>query len=349
MKQKNPKVLFVATSRKTMGGITSVLKRYEKMEIWEKYHCAWLETQINKGIALKLWYIIKAYIAMLFIVPRYDIIHFHTVPGRSITMQMPIFLYSLLWRKKRIIHIHVGNQLLDYKNDKMFRFVLRKATKVVVLAEVLRNIMKEHFNVDTTVLYNPIEEQPKRDETVIDKNIFFAAMLRPFKGYETLLSAYKEIVQVHSDWKLIIAGSGDNEKVNEIVSSLGIKENTTIYKWRTKEEMGNLYKRAGIFCIASKMEGFPMTFLEAASYGVPIVTTPVGGLVDVIENRVNCMIFDFDDHKMLAKQIIELIENDTLRDSISSNLQNLIKERFSITSINKDLVNLYKCIIKETN
>ena len=96
MNKKRCKVLFVATSRKTMGGITSVLKKYEKMEIWNKYNCAWLETQINKGIISKLYYIIRAYITMLFIVPQYNIIHFHTVPGRSIIVQMPIFLYSLL-------------------------------------------------------------------------------------------------------------------------------------------------------------------------------------------------------------------------------------------------------------
>lgn len=344
MKHKNPKVLFVATSRKTMGGITSVLKRYEKMEIWEKYHCAWLETQINKGIALKLWYIIKAYIAMLFIVPRFDIIHFHTVPGRSITMQMPIFLYSLLWQKKRIIHIHVGNQLLDYKNDKMFRFVLRKATKVVVLAEVLRNIMKEHFNVDTTVLYNPIEEQPKRDETIIEKNIFFAAYLTPNKGYDTLIKAFKEVSQKYSDWKLIIAGSGEIENAKSLIRMYNIEEQITMHNWLSKEQMAKIYSTTAIYCIASKQEGFPMSFLEAGSYGVPIVTTPVGGLVDVIENRVNCMIFDFDDHKMLAKQILTLIDDVQLRNMISEKIRDIISKKFSISSINNELNKLYSNI-----
>ena len=169
MNKKGYKVLFVATSRKTMGGITSVLKKYENMEIWDKYNCAWLETQINRGILSKLYYIIKAYITMLFIVPQYNIIHFHTVPGRSIIIQMPIFLYSLICRKKTIIHIHVGNQLLEYKKDKIFNFTIRKADKVIVLASSLQKLMKEHYNIETEVLYNPIEEQSARDNSKIEK------------------------------------------------------------------------------------------------------------------------------------------------------------------------------------
>lgn len=345
MRKRIPKVLFVATSRQTMGGITSVLKRYERMEVWKKYRCAWLETQVSKGIALKLWYMIRAYITMLFIVPRYNIVHFHTVPGRSVTMQMPVFLYSLLWCKKTIIHIHVGNQLLNHRYDRMFNFVLRKATKVVVLAHSLQKLMKENYGIEAEVIYNPIEEQERRNDSKAEKYIFFAAMLRLFKGYDTLLKAYSIVMKSHPEWKLVIAGSGENDNVMAIAKELGIEDNITIYQWRTKEEMVELYRKAGIFCIASKMEGFPMTFLEAASHGVPIVTTPVGGIVDVIENGRNCMIFNFDNHNELAEQLNKLIEDEELRTNISANLIKLTEEKFSYSSVQKELEKIYKEII----
>lgn len=344
MSKKNTKVLFVATSRQTMGGIASVLKRYEKMEIWSKFYCSWLETQINKGLALKLWYMLKAYITMLFVVPCYDVIHFHTVPGRSITMQMPVFLYSLLWHKKTIIHIHVGNQLLDYKNNKMFNFVLRKASKVVVLANVIKDLMKEHYGIEAEVFYNPIEEQPLRDSSKIGKNIFFAAYLTLNKGYDTLLKAFKRVVSRHSDWKLILAGSGETDKAMRMIDDLGIKDMVEIHSWLTKEQMAEKYSEAGIYCIASKQEGFPMAFLEAASYGIPIVTTPVGGIVDIIEHGKNCMVFDFDDETELEEQICSLIENDVLYGQISKNLRTLVKEKFSFKAINKQLDSLYSSI-----
>lgn len=344
MGNKSTKVLFVATSRQTMGGISSVLKMYEKMEFWKEYKCAWLETQVNKGIALKLWYMIKAYITMLFIVPCYDIIHFHTVPGRSITMQMPVFLYSLLWKKKTIIHIHVGNQLLEYTNDNMFKYVLKKATKVVVLANVLKDLMKEHYNIDAEVLYNPIEEQPPRDKSKIEKKVFFAAYLTQNKGYDTLLRAFKEVVVKHPDWTLVLAGSGETENAKKLINELGIENNVEQHLWLNKEQMSEFYKKVSIYCIASKQEGFPMAFLEAGSYGIPIVTTPVGGLVDIIDNEKNCMIFYYGNHKMLAEQICKLIDNQSLQEEVSKNITLVIKEKFSISAIDKEIQDLYKIL-----
>lgn len=344
MSSKKSKVLFVATSRKTMGGITSVLKRYEKMDIWSKFQCSWLETQINKGIMLKLWYMITSYITMLFTVPRYDIIHFHTTPGRSITIQMPVFIYSLLWCKKTIIHIHVGNQLLDYKNDKMFRFVLRNATKTVVLANALKSLMKEHYNIDAEVLYNPIEEQPPHKIEKREKTIFFAAYLTLNKGYDTLIKAFKEILKKHNDWRLIIAGSGETKNAKKMIKELGIENNVEMHAWLNKEQMTEKYQTAGIYCIASKQEGFPMGFLEAASFGIPIVTTPVGGLVDFIEDGKNCMIFNFDNDKELAEKIDLIIEDKDLYDNISNNLTDLTKKSFSLEAINKNLDFLYSKI-----
>lgn len=345
MNKHNPKVLFVATSRQTMGGISSVLKRYENMELWSKYRCRWLETQINKGIALKLWYMIKAYITMLFIVPQYDIIHFHTVPGMSIKIQMPVFLYSLLWRKKTIIHIHVGDcMILEHKEDQIFKFVLGKATRTVVLADSFKKIMKEHFNINADVLYNPIDHSQDANIDNKENYILFASIARPNKGYDTLLKAYKIVSEKHPEWRLVMAGFGDSQSAKEMINELELKEKVTIYKWCDRASMNELYDKAGIFCIASLKEGFPMTFLEAASFGTPIVTTPVGGLVDVIEDGKNCMIFDFRNHEMMAEQIIRLIEDKETRRLISKKLIDLTRNNFSTSSVNESIENLYKSI-----
>ena len=345
MSKRIPRVLFVATSRQTMGGISSVLKMYERMEFWKEYRCTWLETQVNKGIALKLWYMIKAYITMLFIVPRYDIVHFHTVPGMSIKVQLPVFLYSCLWRKRTIIHIHVGDSMiLDHKNDDLFNYVLTKATKVVVLADSFKGIIETAFNIQAEVIYNPIDyiENPEKDNN--EKFILFASIARPNKGYDTLLKAYKIVAEKHPEWRLVMAGFGDSQEAKDLICKLNLNEKVIRHRWCNRETMNNLYSKAGVFCIASLKEGFPMTFLEAASHGVPIVTTPVGGLKDVIKNKENCMIFDFNDHVMMADKLIELIENTALREEISKNLICLAKTQFSISSINKHIVELYKKI-----
>ena len=341
MSKKLTRVLFVATSRQTMGGITSVLKRYERMNIWSKYRCAWLETQINKCIALKLWYMIKAYITMLFIVPRYDIIHFHTVPGNSLIVQMPVFLYSKLWGKKTIVHLHVGNQLYEYKDNKIMNFVLKNATKVVTLANVINGYLKELYNIDGAVIYNPINKQNERNFANTEKFIFFAAYLIKDKGYDTLLEAYSKVAAKHPDWKLVIAGTGELEEAQKICNKNGIADKVTIHSWLNRDQMNKMYDKAGIFCIASVKEGFPMSFLEAASYGVPVVSTPVGGLVDVLKNGINSMVFDFNDSKQLAEKFDTLMGDENLRKEISCSLQKLVDTTFSEEAVSFQLDTLY--------
>lgn len=61
------KVLVVATSRKTRGGITSVVKAHETGEQWKKYHCKWIETHRDGSTWRKLWYLATALIEYVFL------------------------------------------------------------------------------------------------------------------------------------------------------------------------------------------------------------------------------------------------------------------------------------------
>ena len=70
-----PKVLVVATSRKTKGGITSVVKAHETGEQWKKFHCKWIETHRDGNSVRKLWYLATALIEYICLLPFYDIVH----------------------------------------------------------------------------------------------------------------------------------------------------------------------------------------------------------------------------------------------------------------------------------
>ena len=67
------KVLVIATSRKTRGGITSVIKAHETGEQWEKFHCKWIETHRDGNPIRKLYYLFTALIEYILL------IHFTTL------------------------------------------------------------------------------------------------------------------------------------------------------------------------------------------------------------------------------------------------------------------------------
>lgn len=79
----NPKVLVVATSRKTRGGITSVVKAHETGEQWKKFHCRWIQTHRDGPAWRKVWYLVTALIEYMVLLPWYDIVHIHVATTQS--------------------------------------------------------------------------------------------------------------------------------------------------------------------------------------------------------------------------------------------------------------------------
>ena len=111
------------------------------------------------------------------------------------------------------------------------------------------------------------------------------------------------------------------------------------------EEKAAYYRKAGIFCLCSHYEGFPMVVLEAWAYGVPVVTTPVGALPDMVEEGKNGFLYDIDDVDALANQLDLLMANENMRSQMS---QYSIKyaKRFSPQAINKQFETLYEDILR---
>lgn len=340
------RVLIIAPSRKTHGGITSILNVWEKMPLFKSLKYYWLETQINSTIGWKLYYMFSSYLKGLFIIPFYRICHFHTVPGVSMIVQMPLFLWATIWRKKTIIHLHVGNQLLDYKDSHITKFVLNNATKVVVLADVWKQCMKETFGIDAEVVYNTIDVVPLQEGKKREKRILFAGYLTLNKGYDVVIKAFSKICKKYKDWTLLIVGAGELEEARALVNNLGIIDQVEFHGWASAEQMANFYETCSIYCFASYKEGFPMSALEAWQYKIPMVTTPVGGLVDVLKDGENALVFDFGDYNKLANQIASLIEDEILRKQIADKAFEMANENFSIIEVESSLRRLYqKCCI----
>ena len=78
-----PRVLVLATSRKTRGGITSVIKAHETGVQWKKYHCVWIQTHRDGPAWRKVLYLLFSWIEFLILLPFCDIVHFHCTLGSS--------------------------------------------------------------------------------------------------------------------------------------------------------------------------------------------------------------------------------------------------------------------------
>lgn len=100
------KVLVIATSRKTRGGITSVVKAHEEGMQWSKYHCRWIPTHVDKGFLWKLIYAVRGFLEYLVFIPSADIEHIHVSEPPSALRKLVFFRLAKWLKKKIIIHFH---------------------------------------------------------------------------------------------------------------------------------------------------------------------------------------------------------------------------------------------------
>lgn len=343
----NKRVLIVGSAENSDGGVASAIRLIKKMPVWNRFSCYWLGTQIQASKWTKLWYALKAYMKALCIIWRYDIVHFHTVPNISIKIQLPIFLLALLGRKKIILHLHVGNQLEDKtaKEYKLFHWCMKHSNRIVLLANKFKETFQKHYPYITTpvnVIYNACESCQSIPYEEHDKTILFAGAFVQNKSGEHLIEAFAQLKDIYPEWKLVMLGDGPNMTLyKKMAKSLGVEHQLELPGYVKGDILKWYFQKAGIFCLCSHHEGFPMVVLEAWQYGVPVITTPVGGLPDIIEEGTNALTYQYSDISMLRFQLKKIMDNSNLCKELGKQGKLYAEQLFSLSKIDRDIERLY--------
>lgn len=343
------RVLVVATSRKTRGGITSVIKAHETGEQWKKFHCRWVETHRDGPAWRKVWYFIYGTLEFVLLLPFYDIIHMHVSFAGSLSRKCLYMRLAKMFGKKTIVHFHPPTQdvLKNPAFKRKYQYLFPSADKVLVLSTLWKKWITEELGIDDSnvnVLYNPCPTISEEELVPIEnrKNyILFAGALIVRKGYKGLIKGFSHIADKYPDWKLLIAGVDEELQASSLIESLGISSQVELLGWCDKEKIRILYKNAGAYCLASSGEGFPMVVLEAWANGTPVVCTPVGGLPDIIKECENAITFEFDNDVQLGEQLDKLIGDIELRRILSTEGRWLATTVFDSKNINEKLSMIY--------
>ncbi len=347
---KNPKVLVVATSCKTRGGITSVIKAYEESSLWKEYHCKWIETHRDKNAFVKLSYLIKGMCLFVLHVPFYDIVHIHTSEPPSAIRKLFFVAVSKIFRKKVIVHFHSFSvdTTLNSKYRWVYRYLFAKADCVLVLSKYWQGEIHKAFGLKdkVKVLYNPCTTEIFNTCYTKKNQILYAGTVNARKGYADMIKAFAMIAGRHKDWSIVFAGNGEIEKGKELADHLNILEQTKFLGWVSGREKDRAFKESKIFCLPSYAEGFPMGVLDAWAYGLSVITTPVGGIPDVAIDGKNCMLFSPGDIYGLASKMDVLMNDECLRQKIETESLKLARS-FSIDNITSKLSRIYDDLMKK--
>lgn len=347
------KVLVIATSRKTRGGITSVIKAHESGKQWKKYHCKWIETHRDDGLPIKMLMVIWAYARYMLLLPFYDLVHIHTSEVPSALRKVPFMWLARIWGKRTIVHFHAFSPetTIRSKFSFIYHYLFEQADTVIVLSEYWRKeVIKEMPQCNTVIIYNPCTTkvppsscEHRANNGRFDKinNILYAGTINRRKGYEDMIRAFAKIAKSHQEWQIVFAGNGEIEQGKRIAKGLGIEKQTIWLGWVKGADKDKTFREASIFCLPSYAEGFPMAVLDAWSYGLPVITTPVGGIPDVAKDGENMLLFNPGNVDALAICMERMITDMELRNKISDASLELANTTFNIETINKQIEKLY--------
>ncbi|WP_289744116.1 glycosyltransferase family 4 protein [Muribaculum intestinale] len=343
---KRAKVLVIATSRKTRGGITAVIKAHEQGQQWKDFECYWIQTHRDGCPFKKMAYLSTAIINYVIRISHYDIVHIHFSNGNSLIRKLIFARIAHHRQKKILIHFHAynPNKTIHGENKKAYRELFEMADKIIVLSNWWKEEVTKAFpNVAdrVCVLYNPCENIDLKKSIKAQNKILYAGTVNQRKGYADLIRAFAKIASKYPEWSLSIAGNGEIEEGKQLATSLGISSQVEFLGWVKDEAKQCAFQEASIFCLPSYAEGFPMAVLDAWAYGLPVITTPVGGIPDIAKDGDNMLLFNPGDINTLATKLDTLISDQTLRKHIADESIKLAHGPFSINSINSQLADIY--------
>jgi glycosyltransferase involved in cell wall biosynthesis len=324
--QNSIKVLMLGEGLDRQGGIVSLEKLILQSNIpnIEFVHIATLvnSSEINKALGYG-YALIKLVQYLFFWKP--DLIHIHVSEGGSAFRQAITILITKAFNYPIIMHTHGPEFRVFYKRltqpvQLTLRWIFGQCDQVIALSESWKDFYVKELELkqeQVIVLPNPV----KIPANIPDRNIRNQKILFTFlgrigqrKGAFDIIHSFARIPnKIRAKAALTLAGDGAVEEAKKLINQLELEDCITVKSWLDVDQRNDLLAEGDVFILPSYNEGFPMALLEAMSWGLAIITTPVGGIPEVIRSKENGLLVIPGDIDQLAAAIELLIENKELR------------------------------------
>jgi L-malate glycosyltransferase len=266
-----------------------------------------------------------------------DVVHIH------LNMPMVYFLPLILFFRKIkfVFTIHNTFEIHEIFFKKLNQLPYYKQVANICLSEsILKNFkagfpgLKFHLienGIKATQADEPVVEIKQKIQAMKEEyNLIclFVGRLSYSKNIPLLLDVFSHDDLI--DVKLLMIGDGDETIKNTIKKTSEDTLGRIEYIGRTNHVMDYM-KSVDALVITSIYEGVPIVLIEALSVGLPVVSTPAGGVPDIIKNKENGFLakgFSKDEIISLIKKFVNLDDETVL--NFSQNNKNLFKEKYSI-------------------
>jgi glycosyltransferase involved in cell wall biosynthesis len=300
-----------------------------------------------------------------------DIVHTHAAKagalGRKAAFdcKVPVVVHTF--------HGHVFHSYFGKFKTEVFRRIEKrlasKSSGIIAISAQQKNELSEKYaianknKIEVIPLgfdLNPfqvdleIKRQKTRDKfNLTDDQIAVAIIgrLAPIKNHKLFLDSI-EIVNQQTTKKPVFFIVGDGETRNEIEIQIEkIKTNQTIDIRLTSwiHDIKTFNAGMDIICLTSNNEGTPVSLIEAQACNIPVISTDVGGVKDIVNENETGFVVPKNNPEKFAEKLLELIEDEKKREKMSQNGWSFVKDNFHYSRLVKDMENYYLKLLKNSS
>lgn len=291
------------------------------------------------------------------------LIQTNTTFGHGAVLRDGIFmLLAGLFGKKRMTFVHGWIFKHQYQMEryyfKLFKLIFFKIDAFAVLTSYQEKTLRDWgykgvIYRETTLIEDELVIDVHED-WLIEKlnrkkpeiNLLFLARVEKEKGVYEALEAFSLLKPKFPGLRLTIAGEGfELEGVKEMARVRGLVD-VDFPGFVSGKQKIDCYKNAHIYIFPSYREGMPNSVLEAMGFGLPIVSTEVGALGDILENGVNGVLVSKENPGELVAAVEAIVANRDLMLKMSLTNFKTAHERYLASKVGERLMSIYQEIIQ---
>lgn len=298
-----------------------------------------------------------------------DIVHTHAAKAGALgrraafACKVPVVVHTF--------HGHVFHSYFGKVKTLIFKIIERRLAKksdgIIAISELQKHELSEIHNIcpaskikviplgfDLEKFHTGKTEKRKRTREKFklsedEIGIAIIGRLAPIKNHDLFLNVVEKILETTSKKvRFFIVGDGEEKekitlRVDEINKQFGNKIEMT--SWI--KDIGEFNAGMDVICLTSDNEGTPVSLIEAQAGGIPVISTDVGGVRDIVLDGETGWVVPKNNISLFAEKLLLLVENEIERNRLSEKGWDFVKNKFHYTTLVKNMDEYYQLLLNK--
>ena len=343
-------VLVLGPATEAYGGMAAVLKVLTENWTLDRYHVHHVVTHVDGDRRAKLAAAARGAREMLgaILSRRACAVHVHFAARGSFYRKSAFILAARACGVPVVGHAHSGLFPGFYEGGSRarrayIRFVLNRLDWLVVLSQEWADFYRNLYSrSEPVVIPNPAVVPPALPRAAKPGPVLLSlGRLGPGKGTYDILQVVPGVLRQFPRAQFWFGGDGELDEVRRRLHGKPWASRVRLLGWVSGAEKDAALRAADVFLLPSYAEGLPMALLEAMAHGLPVVTTPVGGIPQAVADGRTGLLIRPGDVEALQAAILSLLRRPDEAAAMGAAARRVVIENYAMPSVQARLTALY--------